>query len=117
MPLLEGGCAWGAASALLRVPGFPHGLPLPPAPFLFCLSLLCLRKRFWEVLGFLFPLGSAPGSLWGWNTLERQRSRLLPGLDSAVEVMFIGTEKAMFCPKLLPADMGVEAQYPTFQPL
>lgn len=70
MPLLEGGCAGGGASALLRVPGFLHGLSPPLAPsFYFLPFLACPRKLFWEVLGFLFLLASPRGSPWGWNAV------------------------------------------------
>lgn len=70
MPLLEGGCAWGGASALLRVPGFLHGLSPPLAPSSYFLPFLARPKKlFWGVLEFLFLLASLPGSPWGWNAL------------------------------------------------
>lgn len=66
MPLLEGGCAWGGASALPRVPGFLHGLSPPLAPSSYFLPFLaCPRKLFGKFWVFCFswhPLGDSPGA-------------------------------------------------------
>lgn len=99
MPLLEGGCAWGGFCCAER-PWFLHGLPHPqPLLSVLCVSLLCLGRLFWEVLGFRFLLVSPARSLWGWNTVPCQGSPAGPRSDRAVGVTHVGTKKSVLCPK------------------
>lgn len=69
MPLLEGGCAGGGASALLRVPGFLHGLTPPLALALFS-AFPCLSQEAFLGGSGVFCFSWHPrGSPWGWNAV------------------------------------------------
>ena len=80
MPLLEGGCAWGGASALLRVPGFLHGLSPPLAPSSYFLPFLARPKKlFWgEDACLVFSEAGAPPR-GGWTQCSPAGASLSEG--------------------------------------